>query len=200
MAKKDSKTLPIKVDSIEDVEKIIYEKIKQGTNTRDIVKTEFDINGISKKFNPYQIKKIKEKFEIPKNDNKNSDKAILFELFEQGVDVINAVIQTKLDPKFVNEVWIQYLEIKNIYTISESSYNQLLQHGKKIKSECNTIDDVLTALDDGFNYLTELNRFYFPCRVCKCPVIIDDHIIKTTIRWMQSQWVCSDECEQEEQN
>ncbi len=200
MAKKDSKISPIKVDSIEDAEKIIYEKINQGTNTRDIVKIEIDINGILKKFNPYQIKKIKEKFEIPKNDNRNTDKAVLFELFEKGVDVINAVIQTKLDPKFVNEVWIEYLEIKNICTISKSSYDQLFQRGKKIKSECNTIDDVLTALDDGFIYLTELNKFYFPCRVCKCPVIIDDQIINQTIRWMQSKWLCSDSCEQEEQN
>jgi len=200
MAKQDSKTLPTKVDSIDDAEKIIYEKIKQGTNIRDIVKTEFDINGILKKFNPYQIKKIKEKFETPKLDNINSDKAILFEIFDKGDDVITAVIQTKLDPKFVNDTCMEYLEIKNICTIPKSSYDQLFQRGKKIKSQCNTIDDVLSALDNGFNYLTELNRFYFPCRFCKCPVIIDDQIINQTIRWMQSKWLCSDKCELEEQN
>lgn len=200
MAKKDSKTLPTKVDSIEDAEKIIYEKIKQGTNIRDIVKTEFDINGILKKFNPYQIKKIKEKFETPKLDNTNSDKAVLFEIFDKGDDVITAVIQTKLDPKFVNDTWIEYLEIKNICTIPKFSFDQLLQSGKELVSSCNTINDVLKALENGIFASKELDRFYFPCRVCKCPVIIDDHIINTTVRWMQSKWLCSDKCEQEEQN
>ena len=200
MAKKDSKTLPAKIDSIEDAEKIIYEKIKQGTNIRDIVKTEFDINGILKKFNPYQIKKIKEKFETPKLDNINSDKAILFEIFNKGDDVITAVIQTKLDPKFVNDTWMEYLEIKNICTISKSSFDQLLLYGKELVSSCNTINDVLKALENGIYASKELDRFYFPCRVCKCPVIIDDPIINQTIRWMQSKWLCSDKCELEEQN
>ena len=198
MTKKDSKTSPITVDSIEDAEKIIYEKINQGINNRDIVKIEFDINGILKKFNPYQIKKIKEKFESPKVDNKNYDKATLFELFGKGVDLTDAVIQTKLDPKFVNDVYLEYLEMKNSCIIPKASYDQLLERGKKLKSGCNSIDDVLDALENGFDFLTELNRFYFPCRNCKTPVLIDEAIIRKTIRWMQTQWTCGFGCEEED--
>ena len=190
MTKKDSKVVSIKVDSIEDAEKIIYEKANQGINNRDIVKIEFDINGFLKKFNPYQIKKIKEKFESPKINNINAEKAILFELFSKGVDLADAVIQTKLDPKFVNDVYAEYLEMKNISIIPKSLYDELIQHGKNLESNCNTIDDVVHALDYGFECLTELNRFYFPCRFCNTPVIIDEEIIKGTIQWMQTKWTC----------
>ncbi len=190
MTKKDFKTLPIKVDSIDDAEKIIYEKINENTNNRDIVKIEFDINGILKKFNPYQIKKIKEKFESPKTDNKNHDKATLFELFSKDVDLTDAVIQTKLDPKFVNDVYAEYLEMKNICIIPKVSYDQLLERGKKLTSECNSIDDVLSALEYGFVFLTELNRFHFPCRICSTPVMLDEEITQSTIRWMQTKWTC----------
>lgn len=199
MTKKDSKILSIKVDSINDAEKIIYEKINQGINNRDIVKIEFDINGISKKFNPYQIKKIKEKFEAPILDNKNQDKAVLFELFEKGDDVIKAVIETKLDPKFVNDTWMEYLEIKNIFTIPKSTYDQLIVHGRRLGT-CDTINDVLRMFETGIDASKELDRFYFPCRICQIPVIIDEQIIKTTIQWMQAKWTCSKQCQREAQN
>ena len=199
MTKKDSKTLPTPVDSIDEAEKIIYEKTKQGINNRDIVKIEFDINGILRKFNPYQIKKIKEKFQTPILDNKNQDKAVLFELFNKDYDVIRAVIKTKLDPKFVNDTWMEYLEIKNIFTIPKSTYDQLIVHGREFGT-CDTINDVLKQLKVGIDASKELNRFYFPCRVCQDPVIIDEHIIKTTIRWMQAKWTCSKQCQREAQN
>ena len=199
MTKKKFKDTSIKVDSIVDAEKIIYEKIKQGINTRDIVKTEFDINGISKKFNPYQIKKIKEKFETPESDNRNVDKAILFELFYKGVRVIDAVIQTKFDPKFVNQVWEEYLEIKGICTIPKYMHDKLFQFGETMLGRCKTYGDALKAFEHVADMSKELDRFYVPCRVCEVPMFLDENMITKTTQWMQNKWVCSKKCRQEEE-
>jgi len=196
---KKSNTIPIKVESIDEAEKIIYEKVKQGTNTRDIVKIEFNISGISKKFNPYQIKKIKEKFEIPKQDNKNPDKSILFELFEKGVCEIDAVIQTKFDPRFVNQVWMEYLEMKGLVTIPKDIQEKLFGLGNKVFSPCDTYDKVLGAFGDAIDLMKELDRFYIPCRVCDIPIILSENMIKQTTQWMQDKWVCSKICRQEEE-
>lgn len=53
----------LKFNTIDEVEKAVYDQRKFGKNFRDIAQTGFDIIGNVKRFNPSQISKIKAKFE-----------------------------------------------------------------------------------------------------------------------------------------
>jgi len=192
---KKKKIHPIQVSSYEEAEKIIYEQIKAEKNPREISQMEFIINGVSKKHNPQQIRKIKEKFEPKdKSDNTDSDTALLFELFSKDIRPEDAVIQTKFYSKFVKQVWEEYLDMVGKETIPKEVIKKLFEYGSTEIRPCDTFDKLLRACDGLVESAKELERFYYPCRICDAPVILKEGIITSTIQWMQSQWVCSEEC------
>ena len=185
----------ITVASIEEAEKIVYEQIKAGRNPREILQMEFIINGISKRFNPYQLKKIKEKYETKnKPDNADPDTALLFELFSKSVTPEQVVIQTKFNPQFVKHSWEQYLEMVSLQPVPKEVMKKLFHYGNTQIIPCNTYDRLLEAFSGAVVAAKELNRFYFPCSGCGVPVMLGEEIINKTIKWMQSKWVCGDKC------
>ena len=196
---KKKKIHSIQVSSYEEAEKIIYEQIQAEKNPREISQMEFIINGVSKRHNPSQIRKIKEKFE-PKNksDNIDSDTALLFELFSKDIRPEDAVIQTKFNPKFVKQVWEEYLDMIGRESIPKEVIKKLFEYGCTQVIPCDTFDGLLKACDEWVEGYKELNRFYFPCRVCGDPVILDEYIIRRTIQWLQTKWVCTNACEDTE--
>jgi len=156
---------------------------------------EFIINGVSKKHNPSQIRKIKEKFESKNvSENKDPDTAILFELFSKDVRPEDAVIQTKFNPKFVKQVWEEYLDMLGKQPVPKNVMKRLFEYGNTQLRPCDTYDKLLEAFEIAVESAKELSRFYFPCSICGHTVMLSDNIIKKTIQWMQSQWVCSPEC------
>jgi len=198
---KKKKESSIIVTSIEEAEKMVYEQIKAGRNPRDISQIEFIINGISKRFNPYQIRKIKEKFESKtKSDNKDPDTALLFELFSKNVTPEQAVIQTKFNPQFVKNTWEQYLEMARMQPVPKEVMKKLFHYGNTQYSPCNTYDRLLEAFSAATEAAKELDRFYFPCSACGIPVMLSENMINKTVQWMQSKWVCSERCLERGQN
>ena len=192
---KKKKIHSIQVSSYEEAEKIIYEQIKAEKNPREISQMEFIINGVSKRHNPSQIRKIKEKFK-PKNksDNIDSDTALLFELFSKDIRPEDAVIQTKFHSKFVKQVWEEYLDMVGNQSIPKDVMKKLYEYGSTEIHPCDTFDKLLQACNSLVESTKELNRFYYPCRICDDSVFLNDTIIRRTIQWMQDLWVCSDAC------
>lgn len=183
------------VTTIEEAERRVYEQIKAGRNPRDITQIEFIINGVSKRFNPYQIRKIKEKFESKtKSNNQDPDTALLFELFSKNVTPEQAVIQTKFNPQFVKNSWEQYLEMVRMQPVPKEVMKKLFHYGNSQLGPCNTYDRLLEAFSVAVEAAKELDRFYFPCSVCGIPVMLSENMINKTVQWMQGQWVCSPKC------
>jgi len=198
---KKKKESPIIVATIEEAEKIVYDQIKAGRNPRDISQIEFVISGVTKRFNPYQIRKIKEKFESKtKSDNKDPDTALLFELFSKDVRPEDTVIHTKFNPKFVKQTWKEYLEMINEQQVPKDVMKKLFDYASSKYVPCNTYEKLLEVFKNAKKAVEELDRFYFPCPVCEIPVWLTDNIINKTVQWMQSEWVCSKRCLERLQN
>lgn len=198
---KKKKEPPIIVATLEEAEMKVYEQIKAGINPREISQIEFIINGISKRFNPYQIRKIKEKFESKtKSNNQDPDTALLFELFSKDVRPEDAVIHTKFNPKFVKQTWKEYLEMINGQQVPKYVMKKLFDYASNKYFSCNTYEKLLEVFKNAMEAEKELNRFYFPCLVCGIPVMLSENMINKTVQWMQCRWVCSESCLERQQN
>jgi len=154
--------------TLEQAETEVFRLIESKTNYRDICQIEFMINGIKKKFSLSQISKIKQKLSPKDNSNssetksESEQKAGLFELFQNKMTVVDVVIKTKLDSKFVNETYQEFTKLSDIFIVDEKSLNYLRKElyplDKKYgyeSGEYDTADEILQVAGD---YLVFLER------------------------------------------
>jgi len=80
-------------------------------------------------------------------------------------------------------------------SIPKDVVKKLFEYGTTEVRPCDTFDKLLQACKSWISSAKQLERFYFPCRVCDDPVILDENIIRSTIRWMRTKWVCTPACE-----
>ena len=119
--------------TLEQAETEVFRLIESKTNYRDICQIEFNINGIKKKFSLSQISKIKQKLS-PKNDSnlletktESEQKAMLFELFQNKMTVIDVIIKTKLNSKLVNDSFLEYVKLSNVYIVEKKFVDNIEQ-------------------------------------------------------------------------
>jgi len=185
---KKKKEPPIKVSSYEEAEKIIYEQIKAGKNIREILQMEFSINGVEKKYNPYQIKKIKEKFE-PNNEsnNKDPDKASVFALLKKGFSPCDVVIKTNLSPEFVQKTYQEFLEFEGKQVVPKQTIQNLLNLGTTY-ARCNNLQDLHWLLKGAIANAKDFFKLNFNCVGCGQPLFIDDELIEAARKYLEKHW------------
>ena len=85
----NTKTEDLKPTTLQKVRKTVYAKLCQNINPKEITQIPFLIDDKITRFNPAQIRKIREEFE-PKieQNNQDPDKALTFKLFKKGVSQI----------------------------------------------------------------------------------------------------------------
>ena len=150
------------VDSIEEEEKAIYRLILEQVPQNKIIQIEFNVKGISRHHNPSDISKIKKKFENKNSENFNDDsykEAKLFELYENGHDMVQAKIQTRYDTELIERIWGLYVKWKGIRIIPKSTYDDFMEHTLKWEHKYN--DPSLNLSDMNI----ELTRQYFTITV-----------------------------------
>jgi len=117
----------IKVDSLDQAEKIILEHVNNGENYRDIAQITFDVNGTVKRFNPSQISKIKAKIEENQAQNAHDpDKSLVFKMFKAGKSITDVVIETKLEFDYVTKAHKEFLESEDKVTVPKWFYNEIM--------------------------------------------------------------------------
>jgi len=163
-----SDTDAIKVDSIEQAEKIILEHVNNGKNYRDIAQIAFDVNGTVKRFNPSQISKIKAKNEENQAQNAHdSDKSLVFKMFKAGKSITDVVIETGLNYEYVKKAHEEFLESEDkvmvpkwfyeeaIGLASYPGYSRTFENAKKVMDELMEADQMLL---DIFSNCTECGQ------------------------------------------
>ncbi len=155
----------IKVDSLDQAEKIILEHVNNGKNYRDIAQITFDVNGTVKRFNPSQISKIKAKIEENQAQNAHDpDKSLVFKKFREGKSLIDVVIETGLNYEYVKKAHEEFLESEDkvmvpkwfyeeaIGLASYPGYSRTFENAKKVMDELMEADQMLL---DIFSNCTE---------------------------------------------
>ena len=135
--------------TLEQAETEVFRLVEIKTNYRDICQIEFNINGIKKKFSLSQISKIKQKLSEPESKldetkNESEQKAMLFELFQNKMTVIDVVIKTKLDSKLVNETFQEYSKLNGDHIIPET-------YMKHLRKSLHSIDKKYGFDDTGYD-------------------------------------------------
>jgi len=154
-----SDTDAIKVDSIDQAEKIILEHVNNGENYRDIAQIAFDVNGTTKRFNPSQISKIKAKNEENQAQNaRDPDKSLVFKMFKAGKSITDVVIETKLEFDYVTKAHKEFLESEDkvmipkwffddaMFLAGYPGYSQTLENATKVMYELMDADQMLQSI------------------------------------------------------
>ena len=181
----------IKVDSIENAEKIILEHVNKRENYRDIAQIAFDVNGTIKRFNPSQISKIKAKIEENQAQNAHDpDKSLVFKKFRDGKSIINVVIETGLNYEYVKKADEEFLESEN----ETSVYNEWIDHLHDMSMEIirsvdpNRFRDIVIAFERAKDSHLKLKKFVCNCSKCEGIMEIDDEMMEDAKQYLSSKW------------
>lgn len=152
--------------SLEEAKKEIYELIQQGVSNQEITKKEFMINGTIKRFNPSQIRKIKEEFEPSnKQNNKDGDKALVFKYLASGMSPAKILIKTEFPFEFIKQARQEYLEFTENQDVPNHIIENLLFQASRV-FKCKTVDDLPNAIYEAVESHLELQKHVYPCKYC----------------------------------
>jgi hypothetical protein len=152
--KRTRKTRKIICQTREEAKNKVSELVNKGENYRNIAQIEFVINGSSKHFSILEICKIKDdKTKISSEKNAGDIASKVFKLFEQGKQPTQIVIDLKLSPDRVKELYNTYLELKGINT-------DFLKQKQVIAQLVRIRDYFLTIIDKRLKLPNEVRCFF----------------------------------------
>jgi len=126
----------IRVNTIYEAEKQVYQLILQSIPQNKIVGIIFFIGEHKKQFNPSQISKIKKKFENMEESNEGSKDyltAELFRYFEKGYTVLQIVLKKDYKSEIVETAYEKYLKLKEMELVPKWFMNSLREHCYKLE-------------------------------------------------------------------
>ncbi len=152
-----SKYDKIEIVTLDEARKEIQKLVQQGVNFREIAQTKFLIGDRIKKFSIGEISKIKNESigKIDESQNKYQDASFLFMLFDKGRHPTDIVIEYKLDPDFVQQVYKKYGEMKNMYLIPTWMKDKMFETALRISGQNST------DMKEAFRYIEDTVNFYF---------------------------------------
>lgn len=186
---KNTKEQSIEVNSFDEAEKIVYEQIRTGKNTREISQMTFIINDITKRYNPHQIRQIKDKH-IQKSNNNNLDpeKALCFKLFKNGFSPSDVVIKTKLAPQFVQKAYQEFLEFEDKEVFSKKEIQDLYDFVKMKMGWGKSLKDIKFIFKILFHHHDDYMKLFFDCVGCGEPMDIDDKMLAYARNYLAKNW------------
>ena len=178
----------IKVDSIDQSEKIILEHVNNGENYRDIAQITFEVNGTVKRFNPSQISKIKAKYEQNQAQNgHDADKSMVFKKFRDGKSIINVVIETGLNYEYVKKAYEEFLESEDKIPVPKWFYWEIMwlagYPGYSV-----TFENVIKVMYELIESDQRVQEFVFNCNRCGGDAQIDGKALEDAQQYLSSKW------------
>jgi len=128
----------IKVKSMDEAEKRIYQLTIQSIPQNEITQIAFNINDdYVRHFSPSQISKVKKKIEnLEENNDENKDfvTAELFKDFEKGDKILDIVMKKGYKLEIVEMAFEKYTKLKEIETVPKEFMNSLRESCYKLES------------------------------------------------------------------
>ena len=181
----------IKVETLEQAEKIILEHINNGENYRDIAQITFEVNGTIKRFNPSQISKIKAKKEQNKPQNpRDSDISLVFKMFRKEKTPVDVIIETGLDYEYVTHAYDQFLDLEDQTTVPETWVFNLMQMSADISKLPGPSReyDITTAFEIAKESYFKLKNFVCNCSICEESMSVNDEMMEDAKQYLSSIW------------
>lgn len=143
--------------TLDEAKKEVLRLVQQGVNFREIAQIQFLIGDRIKKFSIGETSKIKNEAigKVDESQNKFHDASFLFMLFDKGRHPKDIVIEYKLDPDYVQQVYKKYCEMNDLYVISQSIKDKIYEIAERISGH--EPED----MDKAFVYVNEAAEVYF---------------------------------------
>lgn len=137
--------------TLDEAKNEVLRLVQQGVNFREIAQIKFLIGDRIKKFSIGEISKIKNEAigKVDESKNKYQDASFLFMLFDREKHPKDIVIEYKLDPDYVQQVYKKYCEMKNLYVISQYIKDKIYEIAERISgSEPENMDKAFWYVND----------------------------------------------------
>jgi len=185
----NTKTEDLKPTTLQEAKKAVYAKLCQNINPKEITQIAFLIDEKITRFNPAQIRKIREEFE-PKieQNNRDPDKALAFKLFKKRVSLVDVVIQTGLSYEYVKTAYQEYCRLKGWVTIPQHTYDNIMESIQMVDERFDTVMDIRYALKKFVTSYQELKKHVFSCSECEEDIPICDRTLEDAKEYLSSKW------------
>jgi len=180
-----------KVDSMEEVEQIVYSQIKNGKNYREILKMKFLVNDKIIGLNVSKINEIKDKFEGKSSkQNRDPDKALVFKYFKQGMKPSDVIIKTDLNYEYVKKSYEEFLEFEKTSLVPEYWLDNLENFADYVTESDgkNKLGHIHYAFSVAKSSHLELEKHIFVCVGCRKVVPIRDNALKAAAIYLSKDW------------
>ncbi len=182
------KTEDLKPTTLQEAKKTVYAKLCQNINPKEITQIAFLIDEKITRFNPAQIRKIREEFE-PKIEQKNRDpdKALCFKLFKKGKLPADVIIETDLTYEYVIAAYEEYCRLQGKKLVPIWFYNEVMESIKVIDEryfEIN-IEDAMNKFVDAYQ---ELENHVYSCCRCGEDIPIRGRSLEDSKQYLSSKW------------
>jgi len=183
-----TKTEDPKPTTLQEAKKTIYAKLCQNINPKEITQISFLIDDKITRFNPAQIRKIREEFE-PKIEQKNRDpdKALCFKLFKKGKLPVDVIIETGLTYEFVMKAYEEYCRLQGKKIVPIWFYEEVMESIKVIDEryfEIN-IEEAMNKFVDAYQ---ELEDHVYSCYGCGKNIPIRNRTLEDSQQYLSSKW------------
>ena len=201
---KRKKATIIKVNTIDEAKKEVLKLVKQGASFREISKIEFQIGDRKKHFNIGEISKIKNGTTAKETDsaNINNDTSVLFREFKKGKRPVDLVIETRLNPDFVEQAYQKFAKLNDMRIIPEKLWNNIRSWIEIFKEdecgnmfadfkadECgNMFADFKKYIDEKLTWYVEIYPF-FPCSKCRKDIRLDMNSWNDASEYLSQKWI-----------
>jgi len=176
----------------DEAEKRIFEMIQSRKRYSEIVQVGFNITGTGfHRFSISEVSRIKTKFNLkraepePPRNNQNEQIALVFELIEKGLDAIQIVTKTRLNPDFVQMCFQKRQKLQGYSKDLIDDIKQIMNMSKmQYSTEKELLDGIYDALESHY-FLSRLKYRCFKCQeyIYLSPVINRDQFDSCMIEW-----------------
>lgn len=178
----------INMNSEEEFEQAVYSMVNDGTNYREILKKQFQMNGTKIKLNVTKIKQIKDK--LSSNTSKlhrDSDKALMFKCFKEDMKPVDVVIKYGFDSDYVQKAYLEYIELENTVVIEFEIYDRIYCAVWRIKKFSNHYE-LCDWVDNAVDAYIELEKHVHFCSVCDEEIPIRGKSLEDVQTYLSQKW------------
>ncbi len=188
----NTKTEDLKPTTLQEAKKTVYAKLCQNINPKEITQIPFLIDEKITRFNPTQIRKIREEFE-PKieQNNRDPDKALCFKLFKKGKSPADVIIETGLTYEYVTKAYEEYCRLQGKKLVPIWFYQEVMESIKVI-DERFLVMDIKYAMDKFIESYEELQKHIYLCKRCRKSLPIHGKPLEDAQVYLSSKWVHTD--------
>lgn len=174
--------------TIHDAKKTVYAKLCENINPREISQIAFLINDKVTRFNPAQIRQIREELEPKLTENHlDHDKSHAFKLFKDHTPT-EVVIETGLSVEYVKNAYKEYLQFEGKTVISQGFENEIYHNAWQVDDSCETENDVIIALRKLVSSYKELESHTYNCSRCDTEIPIRNKSLQDAKQYLSEKW------------